>query len=717
MANFIFEIGTEEIPPNMIPLLLDELKGKVEEKLRGKRIYFSSIKIFGTPRRLGLFIEEIALRQEDTKETIYGPPLKIAKKEDGTFSDAAIGFAKKAGFDLDELKILKGPKGEVIGGIKEVKGRETSEILKEELPQIVDSLYLPKSMRWGEGDYLFVRPLRWVLALLEDKVVEIVIKGVKSSNRSRGKRFFGKEEIALSHADGYFDLLKEEFVISDIDERSEKIRKELNFHCKKIDGFYDDESEGTRNLFETVLFLSEYPTVLLGEISEEFVSLPAPVLSTCLREHQKFFSVYKKDGNENIKPLPYFLAVLDGPESLRETALRGLQNVTIARLSDARFFFEHDKKVKLEQRLEELKGIVFHPKIGTYYEKSRRMERYARELAPFFNVDKDLSARCALLAKSDLASLLVQEKEFTSLQGIAGGLYAEAQGEDYRVAKGIKEHYNPPIEKDAPTNPLSLITALADKLDTLMEFFKIKEIPSGSKDPFGLRRAGKIVADILSNPEYYKDGDRPEVNLMEILTKWYGRECPELIDFLKERLRFIFESEKDEEGNKKFNYDEINALLSTPFSNLLDIREKLTALNLVRKSYSDDFDAISIAFKRAKNILKGMPHYRLDPALFMPEGTKEGDSEKALHRAYIQIKDSFEEAVKNRNYIDALTTLATLRPFIDRFFDDVLVMCDPEGKDPKKSAIQQNRLALLQRITKLFFVIADFSEIVPKGEN
>lgn len=717
MADFLLEIGTEEIPPKAVPDLLSDLKSKIEGKLKEKRIGFKEVKEFGTLRRLGIFVREIALKQEDIVETIFGPPLKIAKKEDGSWSDAAIGFAKKNGINLNEIHIFKGTKGDVIGAEKEIKGIETEKILCEVIPEVVDSLYLPKSMRWGDGNYVFIRPVRWVVALLDDKVLKLKIKGIESSNISRGKRIFGKERVTISKASAYFDTLRNEFVISNIEDRRKKIEDELTKLSSEVGGFYDDNSEETSELLKTVLFLSEYPTLLLGEIPEEFVTLPPVVLSTCLREHQKFFSVFKKDESGEIKPLPYFLAVVDAPPSIKENILNGLKSVTIARLSDARFFYEHDKKVNLERRVEELKGIVFHPKIGSYYEKARRMERYARELAPFFNVDPNLAARCALLSKSDLASLLVQEKEFTSLQGIAGGLYAEAQGEDYNVAKGIKEHYNPKIEKDKATNPFSLITALSDRIDTLIEFFKIGEIPSGSKDPFGLRRASKIVVDILSNPEYYKGEEPPRINLSEILKRWYGKDCPHLIDFLKERLKFIFESEVDENGKKKFNYDEINALLATPLGDLIDMRERLTALNLVRNRYKDDFDALSIAYKRAKNILKGMPHYRLDPALFLKEDCKEGQAERALHTAYTQIKDSFEEAVKNRNYVDALTTLATLRPYIDRFFDDVLVMVDPEGKDPQKTALQQNRLALMERISRLFSTMCDFSEIVPRGEN
>jgi len=716
MADFLLEIGTEEIPPLMVLPLLGELKEKTESKLKEKKINFKSVNTSGTGRRLILIVKEIALCQEDSCETFYGPPAKIAIGKDSNFTHAAISFAKKVNVPLEELKILDGPRGKAVGVVKEIKGKKSLEILSNELPKIIDSLYLPKSMKWGEGNYTFIRPVRWVLALIGNEVVDLEIKGVKSGKKTRGHRILSRKEIEIENSDEYFEKLRKEFVIADAEERKEKIVLEMNSFCEKIGGFWNDASEETEKLLETVTFLCEHPVTIMGDIPSEFISLPAPVLSTCLREHQKFFGVFKKQDNGAKVSLPFFIAISDGSEDLKDTVLDGLKNVTIARLVDAKFFFEHDKTLKLEKKLDDLKEIVFHPKIGSYYDKSRRMERYARELAPYFGVDPDLAARAALLSKCDLASLLVQEKEFTSLQGIAGGLYAEAQGEDYNVAKAIYEHYDPPVYPDRPTNPYSIIVCISDRADTLIEFFKIGEIPSGSKDPFGLRRAGKMVVDLLSNQDYYKENEKPQTNLQDIIFKWYGKENPQLIEFLKERFRSQIESETNDDGTPKYKYDEINAVLATPFNNLFDLKEKLFALNTVRSQYIDDFDALSIAFKRAKNILRNVPLFRLDPLKFLPEETKEGSAERALHKAYIQIKDVVESEIAKKNYIDALTTLSTLRPYVDRFFDDVLVMCDPEGKDPQKTAIQQNRLALLGRITKLFYEIADFSEIVPMSK-
>jgi len=714
MADFIVEIGTEEIPAYMIPALVGELEEKMRARLSDRKLPFEAIKKFAAPRRIGICIWNVKERQPDSEETVLGPPVAVAMDDKGGWTRAAEGFARKNGLTMEELRVVEGPKGKVVGAVKEVRGREAGEILAEEIPAAVDSLYLPKSMKWGNGDHVFVRPVRWVLALLDTKVVPMTVKGIESSNKSRGHRIFGAEEVPVADPTAYFDTLKHEHVVSDIEERRKKIVNGLDELAASVGGQWHDDKPETEELLKSVLFLSEFPSVVIGKIPTEFLSLPTPVLSTCLREHQKFFSVYKAGEGGRLEILPYFLAVCDGPKSLGETILEGLGNVTVARLQDAKFFYEHDKIVKLEKRLEELKGILYHPKIGSYYDKSRRMERYARELAPFFSLDPDIAARAALLSKCDLASLLVQEKEFTSLQGVAGGLYAESQGEDPRIAGAIAGHYSPAQGQGAPVNPYSLVLTVADRFDTLIEFFKIKETPTGTKDPFGLRRAGRMVVEVLADPSLYEGGKKPELSLEEIAKRWYGKECPELVDFLRERMRFFLENEKGPDGKPRFQYDEVNAILSTPLSNLMDMRERLIALNGVRKEYREDFDALSVAFKRSRNILKGLPSYRLDPARFLPENSKEGECERALHKAYIQIKDKVEDDIAKREYFGALRSIATLRPHVDRFYDEVLVMCDPEGKDPQKTAVQQNRLALLERLTKLFYKIADFSEIVPK---
>ena len=714
MADFILEIGTEEIPAQMIPTLVGELEEKVRARLSDRKLPFEAIKKFAAPRRMGICIWNVLERQADSEETLLGPPVSVAMNEKGGWTQAALGFAKKNGLKAEELKVIEGPRGKVAGAEIAVKGKTAAEILSEEIPAAVDSLYLPKAMKWGDGEHLFVRPVRWVLALLDTKVVPIKIKGVESGNTSRGHRIFGKESVVVADPTAYFDTLKHEHVIADIEERRKKIVRSLDELASSVGGRWHDDKPETEDLLMSVLFLSEFPSVVLGEIPSEFLSLPTPVLSTCLREHQKFFSVYGSGEGGRLEILPYFLAVCDGPKSLGDTILEGLKNVTIARLQDAKFFYEHDKVVKLEKRLEELKGILYHPKIGSYYEKSRRMERYARELAPFFSLDADLAARAALLSKCDLASLLVQEKEFTSLQGIAGGLYAESQGEDHRVAGAIAGHYSPVQDNGLKANPYALVVTVADRFDTLIEFFKIKETPTGTKDPFGLRRAGKMVVEILADPSLYEGGSKPEVSLEELARRWYGRECPELMDFFRERLRYFLESEKSPDGKPRFQYDEINAILATPMTNLMDMREKLFALNAVRQEHREDFDALGVAFKRSRNILKGLPSYRLDPAKFLPENSKEGVCERELHKAYIQIKDKAEEDIAGKEYRRALRSIATLRPHVDKFYDEVLVMCDPEGKDPQKTAVQQNRLALLERLTKLFYKIADFAEIVPR---
>jgi glycyl-tRNA synthetase beta chain len=713
MADFLLEIGTEEIPAGMIAGLFRDLAAGVEERLRATGLPFELVVPGGAPRRLVLIVQGLPLRQEDKVETVFGPPLKQAKDGAGDWTQAALGFAKKQAVDPSVLREVDGPRGPCAGFEREVKGRGTEEILGEVVPAAVDALYLPKAMRWGNGEHLFVRPVRWVVALLEDRVVPMVIKGARSGRTSRGHRIFGPVQVYVSSVREYFKTLRGAHVIPDPEQRRLLIREELDAAARAKGGVWNISPE-TEALLDTVSYLCEYPSVLVGSIPGEFTALPANILATCLREHQKSFTLYEKPaGAGEPRGLPHFAAVIDAPGDPKGLVRRGNENVTVARLSDARFFYEHDRVVPLELRLEELKGIVFHPKIGTYFDKAKRMESLARDLAPAWGLDGEKAARAALLCKGDLASLLVQEKEFTSLQGIAGGLYATAQGEDAEVARAIREHYRPaspedslPGEMGKPETYLGRVVSLADKLDNLVEFFRLGLVPSGSKDPFALRRAAAGVARTLCDRSF-EGGRGPDLMLGE----WFGMYAPEVapkvLEFVTERLRALWEP--------RASYDEINAVLSQGVGLLWEMEARLDAVHAVREEFPADFDALSVAFKRSRNILKGIPDYDLSPDIFLPAGTKEGDGERALFQAVEAVRDEVWKSLDVKDYATALRKLASVRPAVDNFFDAVLVMCDPEGKDAAKSALQNNRLALLQRLVGLFNRVADFSEIVPRG--
>jgi glycyl-tRNA synthetase beta chain len=691
MADFLLEVGTEEIPAGMIAGLVEDLVGRVTEALAGHGLTPAGRRIIAAPRRIGFELAGLPARQADRRETVVGPAIAIARDAQGNWTKAAEGFAKKQGIGAVELGEVEGPKGLCVGFHRDVKGRGTEEILAEIVPAAVDALHLPKAMKWGSGDFLFVRPVRWVLAMLDGELVPMAVKGVSSGRVSRGRRTFGAQAVEIPSAGDYFTLLERQFVVADPEARGRRIRAELDQHAGALGGRVPPDPE----LVEKLVYLCEGPRVLEGTIDPEFLTLPSEILVTCLREHQSFFVVLDAEG----RALPHFLAVMDAPEDPKGLIRRGLENVSRSRLADARFFYEHDKAVPLEKRLEDLEGIVYHPKLGTYRDKAIRIRGYARELAPLFGADPERAGRAAECCKCDLGSLLVQEKEFTTLQGIAGGLYAQAQGEDPGVARAISEHY------DASVSPsgMSQCVCLVDKIDALLEFFRIGQAPTGSKDPFALRRAATVAVAILCSPV-----GPGRVDLSSLLNRWAPEQAGALLGFMGERARHKWESEG-------YTYDEVNAVLATGLHDLSNMQARLFALHEARNEAGEDFDHLSVAFKRVRNILKGLSWQTLRPELFKSAEDREGSAERALHGAYEALELRVSKLLDSRKFADALRQLATLRPAVDRFFDDVLVMCDPEGKDPAKTAVQQNRLALLQRVVGLFNRVADLSEIVPRG--
>ena len=706
MPDFLFELGTEEIPAGVLSDLSKDLAAGVEARLKEQRVSYEILLSGGAPRRIGFIVQGLPERQPDLDETVVGPQLSIARGKDGGWTQAAQGFAKKNGIGLDSRVEVQGPKGQCIGFSRKISGRPVSEILGGIVPAAIDAIYLPKSMKWGSGEHAFVRPVRWVLALLDESVVDMEVKGVRSGRVSRGHRIHGRQAIEVPSAKDYFKMLQREFVIPDPDQRRALISAGLKERATALGGVPIDDP----GLVETVSNLCEHPVVIDGTIPEEYLSLPKEILITCLREHQKFFVVLDRSGN----PMPAFLSVIDAEGDPKMFVRTGNENVTVSRLADARFFFEHDKEVKLDRRLDEIKGIVYHPKIGTYFDKAKRLESLAKEIATAWELDPEKAARAALLCKADLASLLVQEKEFTSLQGIAGGLYAFAQGEDPAVARAIREHYRPssmtdelPGDPGCPSTYYGRVVSACDKLDTVMEFFKIGMVPSGSKDPFALRRAAAGAVRILADRSM-PGGRGPSFDISNWANRAANGVGKKILDFLAERLRSMWEQD--------FAYDEINAVLAGGVGVAWEMQARLEAVRDVRKEFPEDFDAISVAFKRSKNILKEMPKVELNPGLFKPPDDKEGAGERALHSAYESVRGQVMEQLDSKDYSGALRRLAGIRPAVDKFFDDILVMCDPYGKDPVKTAIQNNRLALLRCLVSLFDRVADFSEIVPKGQ-
>jgi glycyl-tRNA synthetase beta chain len=636
---FLLEIGTEEIPDWMIPNALESLR-LLFEKLE---IPHDTVTLDATPRRLVLRADGLPPRQPDREERIQGPAKSAP-------SQAVAGFARKQGIKPEELTTENTGKGEYYVFTKKVPGRLTRDILAESLPNVILQLSFPKTMYWtGKGGPRFIRPIRWIVALLGDEIVPFELAGVRSGALTSGHRRLGAREIAVTPAD-YEQRLRDHFVILSAAERREKISDELVGVRVKPDNA----------LLETLVYLTEYPTPITGSFDAQFLHLPEEVLVTVMRHHQKYFSVEDAEG----KLAPQFVAVMNIPADPEGFVRRGNERVLRARFNDARFFWETDQKKKLADRVSDLAHVTFQAKLGTYLEKTERIKALAAQLGGDAN-----AVRGAELAKADLTTELV--KEFTELQGVVGGLYARAQGEPEPVWQSIYDHYKPESMDDSiPRNRTGQIVALADKLDTLRGCFAVGLIPSGSRDPFAFRRAAQGVVKIVVEGKL-------ELDLAPFL------ENDALREFMQDRIRYYF---RDIRG---FAYDEVNATMAAGWTNLVDLEARLERVQKLRTS--PDFEPLAASFKRIRNIL-GQANFTGGGSI--DESLLEAGPERDLYDEYCRIAG---QPIEN--------AIARLRPKVDLFFDKVLVNA-PDAR------VRQNRLTLLNTLLAEFSTIADFSEIV-----
>jgi len=641
--NFLLEIGTEEIPHWMIPGALDQLS---------KLDLLGAVPLVdATPRRLVVKAGGIPDRTPDQEQIVKGPPLSAGEK-------AATGFAKKQGVDPSALQ----KSGDYYELRKQVPGRKALDIFSEALPPAIVGIQWPKTMYWtgGKNGPRFIRPIRWIVALLDDKVIPFEIAGVASGNVTSGHRQLGSSAIPVT-IENYDSELRRNFVILSSHERRHRIEKEASALGAKIDP----------DLLETLTFVTEYPTAIRGEFDPAFLELPGEVLTTVMRHHQKYFSVETRPG----VLAPNFVAVMNTSGDPQGLVRHGNERVLKARFNDARFFWNVDQAHPLADRVDDLKKVTFHARLGSYFEKTGRMVALVRELE-----GNEFARRAALLSKTDLTTEMV--KEFTELQGVVGGLYARAQSEPEAVARAIYDHYKPTsMEDDIPSTREGQIVSLADKLDTLRECFRIGMIPSGSKDPFALRRAAQGVVKILVEAKLEYD--------------FYALLPPELIDFMVERVHHYFREIRG------FKYDEVNAVLASSRGTLADVEDRLTALSEVRPT--ENFEPLAASFKRIRNILK-QAEFDADGSL--QEALLEAGPERQLYDAYQGVRAQ----IKDAGYRAALEGIASLRPHVDLFFDKVLV----NAPDP---AVRVNRLTLLSDLLTEFSTIADFSEIVTSGDQ
>ncbi|HNV56468.1 MAG TPA: glycine--tRNA ligase subunit beta [Smithellaceae bacterium] len=690
MSNeLLFEIGTEEIPAGFLSKAVVDMEEMIRKALSEKRIAFEGIRCLATPRRLALHIADLAPKQDDQVVEKMGPAKKAAFDENGQPTKAALGFARGQGLEVSQLETVTTDKGEYLCARKTIAGQPTADLLPDLLKSFLLAIPFRKSMRWAAYDLRFARPIHWLLALYGGKVVPLKVEDIESGNTSRGHRFMSPEAFAVEGYEDYLAKAQERFVIADPALRKKLILEEAQKSAADVGGklFY------TEDLLETITFIVEYPVIVRGGFDPHYLQIPKDVLTTTMISHQKYFPIVDDAG----KLLPYFVAVSNTRARDLEVVARGNERVLQARLADASFFFEEDKKVPLEDRVESLKKVVFHTLLGTSHKKVMRFRKLAVKIAAKVKpaVKKNVD-RAALLAKADLESLMVGE--FSELQGIMGREYALLAGEKQEIADAIYEHYLPIVAGgDLPGTDEGAIVGIADKMDTIVGFFAVGMPPSGTADPYALRRQALGVINIILSRRYDLSLnfliDECLASLKDVLRKPAEDVKKDVLEFFRGRLQ-------NQLISQGYAYDTVDAVLAADIDRLVLVIEKIQALQAFRAN--PEFEPLSIAFKRIDNILKDFHGGSVDVNLLSQE------AEIKLFANFENIGTRVEKGIAEKDFTAALNKLAALRSPVDAFFDSVMVM----DKDEK---IRFNRLSLLADISALFHQIADFSKIVTAG--
>jgi glycyl-tRNA synthetase beta chain len=715
MPDFLLEIGCEEIPARMIDAASLDLRERVHKLLERERLSAAgAISSLDSPRRLAVLASRIPAAQPDVTEQVTGPSANVAFK-DGQPTPAAHAFARKAGVDVSQLEKVTTSKGEYLAAKITKKGRPATEVLSELLPKEINSIYWPKNMYWHTPSEKFVRPVRWLVALLDKEVIPLELDGIRAGNQSRGHRTLAEGSIQIPSAgSAYIEALRAAKILGR-DEREHQIRKALDAATRTIPGarWRDDKA-----LLDAVVNLTEFPLVILGGFDREFLELPEEALVTVMRDHQKYFAIEDAGG----KLLPHFLAVLNTDGDPRGVIRHGHERVLRARFNDARFFWQTDQKHPLRERLTWLRHVTFQKDLGSYYDKTKRVQRLCSWICEIIRqrglqVRPGIVHKAASLAKTDLTTELV--KEFTELQGIVGGLYASVQELDtgmpdatrQAIAQVIYDQYKPESMDDSvPRSVEGAVLSIADKADSIAGMFALGLQPTGSKDPFALRRqANGIVKTIaekklpLSLNQLFADAR--EAYRGSAAERKFSAEVDyarALRTFFRERLEFYL---RDALG---FKYDVVNAVLAAGSDDVVDAVARAGAVKDVREH--PDFQSIAIACKRMRNILRQATEKSVVSSIRFDSLENEAEEAKLLNTKVEQIAPGIDKDRKAKNYTSALLMLSTLREPVDRFFDKVMVMVDDER-------IRANRLALLRTLLNEFSTIADFSEIVTEGKD
>lgn len=679
MSDFLLEIGTEEIPARFLPKAMNLLKSLTETILKQQLIAFKSIKAYATPRRLALIVNGIAEKQEDYFQKVTGPPVSAAYDKNGAPTKAAQGFAKSKGVNVESLVVEETERGRYITAYIAQEGEETVTVLEKTLPGLITSLQFPKSMRWGNSDIRFARPIHWIVAILDRKTLRFELDKLQSGQLTKGHRFLSPTNINIPNVSAYTSLLKDHFVIVEQEERKKRIVEQVEALASQLDGSVHTDPE----LLDTVTYLVEYPVAVIGQFDLSYLELPEPLLITVMKSHQKFFSLKDKNG----KLMPYFITISNTTHNNASTVRKGAERVLRARLEDASFYYKEDRTVSIQSRIEELKKVTFHEKLGTLYEKAERIAQNAKQLATHIDpllVQK--AQKAAMLAKADLVTGVI--REFPELQGYMGMTYSLKEGIDKDIALAIYEHYMPRFAGDTvPETDLGAVISLADKIDNITAFFSAGIIPTGSEDPFALRRQAIGIINILLSRHYPISIQLLTNTASETLytkIKIDTTLAHDIVNFIVQRFETIL-------LGQKHLFDSVKAVLTFTDEPLEIIQKRLERLTELRKD--PRFPELMIAAKRAYNILSKDTEQRIvNHDLFLAK------AESDLYEITIQT----DKSISSSNDFNLLFNL--IEP-INRFFDEVLVM------DNDKT-IRNNRLALLQLVRAAFNRLCDFSKLV-----
>jgi glycyl-tRNA synthetase beta chain len=696
-SELLLEIGTEELPAGFILPSLKALKEILGRNLSEARIKYGEIQTFGTPRRLGVVVKNVATKQTSITSEFIGPPYPVGFDSEGNPTKAAEGFAQSQGVPVSKLTCKDTKKGKYLAVKKTVRGHATQTLLKTILPEAITTIPFPKSMRWGRSRLSFARPIHWLLAVFNGRTIPFTIETIKSGRRTYGHRFMNKKSRAVSDFDEYSAALKSAFVIPDFEERMKMVRQTAENAVRSVGGRLLPDEE----LLNTVANLVEYPAVTVGTFSSDFLQLPDEVLITSMREHQKYFAVIDMQN----RLMPYFVAVNNTPVSDMSIVTKGHERVLRARLEDARFFFDEDSKLPPAQLVEKLKGVLFQAKLGTTYEKIGRVKELTAHLSELVSPElKEYASRAAWLSKADLVSQMVGE--FPKLQGIMGRIYAERSGEPKDIAQAIEEHYLPTFAGDRlPESPAGVIVSIADKLDTIVGCFGVNLIPTGTSDPYALRRQALGIIHII----FDKGISLSLKALIDKAISLFGDKLSSPPEKIRSDVLIFFrhrlENVMVESG---FSKDVIDAVLSASCDDIVSDKARIVALEKLKKE--PDFDPIAIAFKRVVNIIKQQKKLikegkealsfrdTVDPGLFQER------CESDLYQAFQQTAQAVSNYLQNRAYDEGLRAMVHLKKPIDAFFDGVMVLAE-------EKELRKNRLALLSKIEELFAQFADFSRL------